>query len=265
VKKILTVLVVVAAAILFRAAYRGDLDFSPTAQIPAIPDVDNGDGTISYTLVDKHLDPRTMKPIAYTSWVLRFPKSLKITRPGAIATSVSGGGVEFSTKGNPNSAIYFFVKWPSWEDANPVKYVSGSGGVPVDRSVINFAIEEAQRPGTRENYDALAMKVDCKWTATEVPNIYKPGVSPDSEVCFVVGNNPNLLLDGNTFLAVTDCRDTAKSCDFRFYYDDRSIHGTIAIELLPQFKDIRLKILGFIKSASVSETRVELFKQGKPQ
>jgi hypothetical protein len=249
-KKLAIVLPLGIAFFVMKSAYKYHW-FSTS--LPKIADVENADGTIDYALVG----PSGEK--YYTSWVLRFPKSLHVSRPGAEGMSGTGSGVSFTTRPNSNGTIAFGFKWPSFEDGFYKTKPSGTM-LPADRSIITMLVDNYQAEGLRLYQEAIAVDQSCKWQPTEFPKLFKMSAGDAIKACLTNGHRLKefellALIEDRKLLSKIQCKIASeiKDCHFQTYVRNRSVSGDFAMELLPQFAEIHKQLAAFLERATVED------------
>jgi hypothetical protein len=246
--KLVAALFVALIGLWLRTGYP-NLSWLTESSLPSFPDVDNGDGTTSYALVGRVFDGQRDRK--YSVLTLRLSNKYKVTRPGAEGMSGSGGGVSFNVASNPNSSIYFHIKWPSFEDGS-VEAEASRTIIPENRSVMLLAINESQDASLRIFTEKRFSDPDCKWKQMATPGFSEVGTGSDKRECpFNVGTI--LFVEDSKVLAELSCSDKrSNGCDYQSYFGDHRIHGYFAKELLPHFNEIRLRLIAFLQAAKVS-------------
>ena len=249
-KKLAIVLPLGILVATIKIAYR---DHWFSAELPKIADVENADGSIDYALVG----PAEEK--YYTSWVLRFPKSFHVSRPGAEGISGTGGGVSFSTRPNSNGTIAFGFKWPSFEDGYYKTKPSGTM-LPADRSIIRILVDNYQAEGLRVYQEAIALDKSCRWQPTEFPKLFKMSAGDEINACLTNGHRLKeyellALIEDRKLRSKIQCKiaSDVKDCHFQTYARNRSVSGDFAMELLPQFAEIHKQLAAFLERATVED------------
>jgi hypothetical protein len=250
VKRFIIAAIAAFAFLIIRWEFSGKLNLS-SGGTPVIADVDNGDGTVDYALIPNHRGKR------HEVWILRLPKSLKVHRAGTEGMSGSGGGAGFETAPTSNDTITVYVKWPSLEDGYaPTKPARSS--VLADRSVIRLSITPSQI-GSTDSFERSASHPACRWKSTDVPKIFEFLGSTDPMGCSDISQSKLFkslgLIEGGKLLAEFFCEDTPtnKACRFHFYARNRNIYGDVALELLPQFSEIRKAVINYLEEATVED------------
>jgi hypothetical protein len=257
-KRALGILLLVCFALLVRNGYPNFIMQFSAPDFPIFEDVDNGDGTVSYALIDRHRDYATGARVAYTKWVLKLPKKYKVVRPSAKGFSASGGGTNFKQAENPNSGIVFYVRWPSLENGNSEPIQSGSS-IPDDRTVIRVSIQENKQGSVVQFINDTAKQMGCGWKSTPFPNVYQsiPAQSNKCSAPFVNGYYRYALIVDDQVEATLSCqnKEQNKGCVYYTYIRERHVTGHIALELLPHAKEIHQRITDFVQAATVSDEK----------
>jgi hypothetical protein len=252
-KYLITAAILLFAFVLRSGAYK-QFGLGPSS-LPYVPDKENADGTIDYALVGRLSCVPDCAHESYSTWVLRLPKELKISRPGAGGMSGSGPAVSFTTRPNPNSAIYFDIKWPSFEDGSSLTTKRDSAEY---RKVILIALDEQREKTLRQDFEKTATNPMCSRISTNVANLFKL-IDPTKDKKCWQGICPlgahYTLVDGIITVAEVDCREAEKyrGCSFLSYFGDHRIHGYFSLELLAEFPAIHGKLVEFLKTATVSD------------